>query len=65
MQGFFRTIAFGVIVLYLAVALGILTFALIVRRTLSKVKTPVVNSPPERQTIAFSAARAGLVSEQK
>jgi len=59
MQDFFRTIAFGVIVLYLAVVLGILTFALIVRRTMTKVKTPVVNGPPERQTDCILGCEGG------
>ena len=65
MLGFFRTIAFGVILLYLAIVLGIFTFALIVRRVLSEVKIPVVNGPPERQAIASLAGRAGIANEQK
>lgn len=51
-------IAFGVIVVYVAIALVIFTFALIVRRVLTEVKIPAVNGPLER------TASAVIVSEE-
>ena len=63
MQGFYRTIGFGVALFYVAVALGIFTFALVIRRTMTEAKVPFVNSPTERRAVVFPAARAGMASE--
>ncbi len=48
MQGFYRMIAFGVILFYVAIVLVIFRFALIVRLVPKKVKIPVMNGSLER-----------------
>ena len=59
-QRFYRMATLGVTVFYLAIVLVPFTVVLIVRRVLAE--GPLEHT---RQAIASSAARAGLVSEQK
>jgi len=48
MQGFYRMIAFGVILFYMSIMLVIFRFAHIVRLVPMKVKIPAVNRSLER-----------------
>ena len=62
MQRFYRMIALGVSVFYLAIVLVPFTIVLIVRRVLTEVEIPV-NGPLEQAQQAH--VKTGLASEQK